>query len=194
MKHDPTKQTFDMMLGKYCGPALAGIKPSNMICIKKHKLPLFNTILQTYNNSMNKHDIYFSIINETETSYLLLVYRKNKMNEYLSRSESREILLSEGYPHTGDVNTLIDHLKERFEKKGSPPDEIGLFLGYPVGDVIGFKTHKGKNYLVSKYWKVYSNAKDTEKLFDRYDKCKMALCQRISKGFSVMDMFTKKIA
>lgn len=183
-----------MMLGQYCGPALAGIKPANMICIKKNKLPLFKSLLQDYNTNMNRHDIYFSIINETEKSYLLLVYRKAKLAAYLSSPEVSEHLTEVGYANTEDIDNCIECLCSRFQATYGLPDEIGLFLGYPMEDVIGFKENKGKNCLMSKYWKVYSNVQEAEKLFSRYDKCKSALCKRLSDGISIMDMFAKSVA
>ena len=37
------------------------------------------------------------------------------------------------------------------EEKGAFPHEIGLLLGYPVEDVLGFIRHQGKNYLYTGY-------------------------------------------
>lgn len=154
--------TFDLMLGQYCAPALAGLKPANLVCIKKSKVTLFENILDEYNANMNKSDIYFSIINETETGYLLLVYRKSKLAQYITSPDVTEL--------------------------------IGLFLGYPPEDVIGFNEHKGKNYLISKYWKVYSNAEEAERMFKQYDKCITSLCNHLNNGTKIKDLFIKKVA
>ncbi len=40
---------------------------------------------------------------------------------------------------------LLDVLIERFHCSGEFPHEIGLFLGYPLHDVIGFIFNRGKN-------------------------------------------------
>ena len=37
------------------------------------------------------------------------------------------------------------------EEKGAFPHEIGLLLGYPVEDVLGFIRYQGKNYLYTGY-------------------------------------------
>ena len=187
-----SKKTFEMMLGRHCGPALSGIKPSNMISIKKDKLPLFNNLLCEYNENMNQHDIYFSIINETETIYLVLVYRKEKLKSHLNKPEINSLLREEGYPcESTSIDSYIKHLNSRFNGECCPPDEIGIFLGYPIEDVMGFKQHRGKNCLMSKYWKVYSDVNEAEKLFERYDRCKKALCRRLISGTSIIDMFAK---
>ena len=34
------------------------------------------------------------------------------------------------------------------------PHELGLLLGYPVEDVLGFIRNEGRNYLYCGYWKV----------------------------------------
>ena len=44
------------------------------------------------------------------------------------------------------------------------PHEIGLFLGYPFEDVMGFIENKGENYLCSGCWKVYSCEQDARVL------------------------------
>lgn len=189
-----TEKTFDMMLGKYCGPALAGIKPANMICVKKERLPLFKTLLKDYNNNMNRYDIYFSVINETETCYILLVYRRTKLMMHLNNLLVKEQLIADGYPNTNNLAEQINMLRKRFVDSSTPPDEIGLFLGYPMEDVLGFKENRGKGCLMAKYWKVYANVNETQKLFDRYDRCKAALINRISRGVSIIDIFTKTVA
>ena len=48
------------------------------------------------------------------------------------------------------------------------PHEIGLFLDYPLVDVIGFIRNTGKNCKCSGCWKAYGNAKEAEKTFCKY--------------------------
>lgn len=65
----------------------------------------------------------------------------------------------------------LARLKNRFEETDCFPHEIGLFLGYPLPDVIGFIEQGGKNCKCCGVWKVYSNEKETKALFDRFRKC-----------------------
>lgn len=54
-----------------------------------------------------------------------------------------------------EVFQMVEELKKRYacymEEKGAFLHEIGLLLGYPVEDVLGFIRHQGKNYLYTGY-------------------------------------------
>ena len=67
----------------------------------------------------------------------------------------------------GALSTLCTRLCVREEF----PHEIGLFLGYPLGDVVGFMEHKGKNCLCCGCWKAYTDACAAKRQFDRFNKC-----------------------
>ena len=59
-------------------------------------------------------------------------------------------------------------LQTRLREQGGFPHEIGLFLGYPLGDVAGFIRNRGKNCKCSGCWKVYCNELEAQKRFARY--------------------------
>ena len=62
------------------------------------------------------------------------------------------------------------------------PHEVGLLLGYPVEDVVGFIEQKGKNYLYSGYWKVYKDVEEKKKLFESYEEAKEQLILLLANG------------
>ena len=72
-----------------------------------------------------------------------------------------------------DPDLALDQLAARYMRclflEESFPHEIGLFLGYPLGDVGGFLRHGGKNYIFSGYWKVYTRPAKTAELFRKFD-------------------------
>ena len=55
--------------------------------------------------------------------------------------------------------------------EGDFPHEIGVFLGYPLADVIGFIQNRGKNFTACGYWKVYTDPTAAQAEFARYKKC-----------------------
>ena len=81
-----------------------------------------------------------------------------------------ELLEKYGYENSELENCLI-HLKSRFREYDCFPHEIGLFLDYPLPDVVGFIEHGGKNCKCCGVWKVYSNECETKALFGRFRKC-----------------------
>ena len=71
----------------------------------------------------------------------------------------------------GTADELLDQLAERLCCEGDFPHEIGVFLGYPLADVIGFIQNRGKNFTACGYWKVYTDPTAAQAEFDRYKKC-----------------------
>ena len=82
-----------------------------------------------------------------------------------------------------------DTLWGRLRERDGFPHEIGLFLGYPAEDVYGFLKYGGKNCKYTGCWKVYSDVDRALALFDRYRRCRSALCRRVSNGDSIIQMF-----
>lgn len=51
------------------------------------------------------------------------------------------------------------------------PHEIGIFLGYPLEDVILFEKQNGKNCKYCGCWKSYSNAEEAKSCCCKYKQC-----------------------
>ena len=62
---------------------------------------------------------------------------------------------------------------------------MGVFLGYPLGDVEGFIKNGGDKFLLSGYWKVYSDVAEAQGLFEKFDVVKDDMVRMVSKGYSI---------
>lgn len=71
---------------------------------------------------------------------------KNRVEADLRREGVEEILKECGYAGTS-AEKALDHLERRIGQCEEFPHEIGLFLGYPLGDVRGFIENQGRNLL-----------------------------------------------
>lgn len=177
-------------LAFHCAPALAGIKPANLISCAKADCPNFAALVEEYNQALNSRDIYFQVLSQLERSYLLLVYRRRQLSAQLERPEIAQLLSEAGYPTGCPLAAQLERLGRRLaEQKEGFPHEIGLFLGYPPEDVTGFLRHGGKNCLLCGHWKVYAHPEQARELFRRYDKCRDALCKRVALGMSISQLF-----
>ena len=77
-------------------------------------------------------------------------------------------------------------LQKRIAEKPEFPHEIGIFLGYPLEDVDGFITHQGENCKLCGCWKVYGNVEQASRTFANYEKCRVFLCAKLSKGCNIL--------
>lgn len=179
---------IERLIAYHCGPALAGIKPSNIAACYKAKIPNIHEEINRLNEQLNCKDIYFEILCECEKRVLLMVYRRNALYSYLQRKEIGELLYSFGYEKDIDLKRYTDRLKRRLSQDDFP-HEIGAFLGYPAHDIYGFINHKDEGCLLTGEWKVYKDADRAKELFARYNRCRCALVERIAQGKTLAQVF-----
>ncbi len=176
----------ESIIAYYCAPALAGIKPSNIVSCKKDKIKNIDAELKRLNRELNKKDIYLKVLSEYEKYVLVIVYRHNKLMQHLEKAEISEFLGSMGYPD--GVDEKIEHLKLQLSYKDFP-HEIGAFLGYPMHDIYGFINHKKEGCLLTGEWKVYKNVNEAKELFRKYKMCRKSILKRIQSGKTLAQVF-----
>lgn len=175
----------------HCGPALAGIKPSNLVSCCNEKNPNIKKYISYLNNHLNKNDIYFETMCNCPKRTLVFVYRKKHLCEYIDQEDNKAFLKSFGYPMENDLQDIIEFMKKRIQINQNFPHEIGIFLGYPLSDIEKFIQNKGDNYKVNGYWKVYDNQEQIVKLFESYTRCRKTLLKHINSGASIVKLFGK---
>lgn len=181
-------RSFEEILAFHCAPALAGIKPACLISCKisDDGDPFFKQL--TYlNHSLNRKQIHIRPVQQKESRVLLLVYRHQKLHQHLSFPAQQIFLGEMGYP-LATLEEQLTYLEKRLDSKEFP-HEMGVFLGYPIQDIKGFVKNNGKNFKLSGYWKVYTDEETARATFARYNKCREALCRRISTGKTIEELF-----
>lgn len=84
-----------------------------------------------------------------------------------------DFLKEYGY-ESADVYSVIERLKSRLAVGDGFPHEIGVFLGYPLSDVIAFMRDGGRGCRCSGCWKAYTNECEAMRVFQRYKACRAA--------------------
>ena len=82
----------------------------------------------------------------------------------------------------------MDRLKSRIGENNEFPHEIGIFLDYPLGDVIGFILNEGRNFKCVGCWKVYCDECACQKTFAKYKKCRDVYVRLWQQGRSVLQL------
>ena len=149
---------------RQCAPVLAGIKAANLLILDQVS-PL--EVLQM----MDGTGLSFEYLYSGCSRKVWLVYWMEGMEAILEKPENRSFLKKFGY-RKFTCEAVLRCLKGRYRAylnyEKEYPHELGLLLGYPLADVKGFMENRGKNYLYSGYWKVYTNAEEAKKTFARY--------------------------
>ena len=160
----------EFLLVNYASQTLANKKIANLFTFKNIKNINIQKMVSEWNEVLNKKNMYVEILKTDQKTAQIFAYRPAKLSYVINQTKIKNLLSTLGYK-TNDLDQCIRHLKYRF-KKESFPHEIGIFLGYPYEDVVGFIENKGAKFLVNGYWKVYADKDQKIKLFDHYNKIK----------------------
>lgn len=189
-----TISAFERQLAQHGAPAMAGIKPANIITFPAGTGEEgfgIRELTELYSRRFRNRDLAFRVLCECSRSCLIMVYRPSLLKKHMSGPEIRKMLEKEGYP-AGGLEETLKFLSLRIRasrQQGGFPHEIGLFLGYPTEDVRGFIENRGKNYLYSCYWKVYSDVERAKAWCRRWEKVRDGILEGIDSGMRIGDMF-----
>lgn len=172
---------------EHCAPTLAGLKTANMFNYKFSSMDVLYVELEKANQILNQKGLYVEILKIKECRALIYVYRPNRLQKDLEKADVDVLLRRYGYSNCR-LSDYLTHLKERLKEFDCFPHEIGVFLGYPLEDVIGFIEQGGKNCKCCGMWKVYSNECETQQLFTKFKKCTDVYVKVFTEGRTLMQL------
>lgn len=177
---------WEESLIRFCSPTLANIKTGNLfMCPFASKEQMLQSLLET-NRMLLSKGIRIIPLRYTSTKALIYAYRPTKLLEDLQSDDIANILKNWGYP-THLPEKCILHLISRLTNKDFP-HEIGLFLGYPPEDVLGFIRHHATNYKCFGEWMVYGNEMEAKRTFARYKFCTDTYLSMFYKGKTIAQL------
>lgn len=196
---------FEQKVVHHCAPTLAGCKPSNLF----NCLSLGSSVhedatacmtarwaaVESCRKKVASSGVALSVLLRRQTGALIFVYRPEAISRILAHEATRAFLQQHGYSvHLPEA--CIKDLKKRLEQshcgKGCDtcefPHEIGLLLGYPYEDVMGFIAHGGKNDICCGQWKVYTDEEGARKSFDCFNRCRVVFDRKFAAGVPIEDL------
>jgi hypothetical protein len=167
-----------------CAPVIMDIKISNLLIVDiEEKERVKETFCETA--------ISFYILYMSDRKVVFLIYDREKFVGYLRRRENQRLLRILGY-HEGDPVSILMELSKRYQGYMQNirefPHELGIMLGYPVEDVMGFIVNRGQNPLFTGYWKVYDNPWEKLLVFEQYRRARELVIRLVAQGISVKQL------
>ena len=165
-------QPFETILVRQGALTLAGMKPGSLFCLTSPDLTAIRQQVSHWNLQLCPLGLSITVLLERESSGSALVYlfRPSQLARLLSLQGQRRFLERFGY-EWGDLSHLLSQLSLRLRLQKDFPHEIGIFLGYPLRDVVGFIQHGGKDFTCCGLWKSYGKREAMEKCFACYRQC-----------------------
>lgn len=174
------ERNFETVMIEQCSPVLAGLKAAGLFRYETQDCKDLAERVRGWNARLGEKGLRVRVLKGcTRTHrYLVYVYRESRLREVLSDENVRAFLVQEGYhlpEGSDDCEPLLRQLSRRLCCEAEFPHEIGVFLGYPLTDVVGFIENQGRNFTCCGCWKAYGDRDAAERLFAQLNKCTIVL-------------------
>ena len=177
------RRNIDNVFAFHSAPTLLGVKCANLISFDTDEETM-SEYLQEFAVKMAELGLCAKQLCKCRKRTLVYIYNGKMLDAWLKMPQVNDFLTEYGYTADMTMTEMLDKLASRMNC-GSFPHEIGVFLGYPIGDIKGFISNSGKNCLLCGYWKVYENAEKARRTFEIYDRCRDTLFDRLNHGMNL---------
>ena len=179
-------RTFEAVLVRQCAPTLAGMKPGSIFCFNHSPLEVSRQKVCQWNKQLEPFGLTVQILLERpgSSSVIVFVYRHDRLEQMLSDDAYQSFLAEAGYERT-NLDGLLEQLSYRLRTQPEFPHEIGVFLGYPLQDVIGFIENQGRNFTCCGFWKSYGDPAEMQVCFACYRRCIQTYVAMFEQGIPI---------
>ena len=163
-------------------PTFNDLKLGTMMNLRNAKRPLKDYWMQNKFILRDALGMDFYELKEGKDFVLVYFFKNERLEKKLSQIKIKDFLNSYGYMTCVSTGEYLSLLSQRFRE--TCPDEIGIFLGYPLKDVMDFKDRDKKACKCTGYWKCFNNEKSSLEAFKRFDEVKLLEMKNILKAYN----------
>lgn len=175
---------FGRRLAFHTAPTLLGIKCASLVGLPSDELDIEQNS-EYFNSRARQKGLKCKVLCSCKSRKQVLIYSEALMEKRLADPEVRRVLRRSGYRDYFTVDECLNRLSERIRESKVFPHEIGIFLGYPLEDVVGFIENRGENFKFCGAWKVYGSVESAKRTFENYNKCRKFLCNKLNEGADI---------
>lgn len=176
---------LDRYLIEHCAPTLASLKTASLFTYRAEEN--LDRELEIWNARLAEKGVSVWVLRRRENTALVYVYRRAQLERDLLEPRTQALLRGCGYTDTA-VQGALRRLQERLAVQDDFPHEIGVFLGYPVEDVVGFIENAGQNCKCCGCWKVYCDECTAMRTFAKFRKCRDVYKRLWQEGRSILQL------
>ena len=176
---------FEQTVIHCCAPVLCGIKPASIFSLCRDTYGSGSEKLNDWKSVFRCRNIFIIPIQKKCGRMLVFVYDRCLLASVLADAAIRLYLTEKGYPVRNGFYAVLDELLFRLMRQAAFPHEIGLFLGYPLEDVIAFVQYRGAFFKHNGYWKVYGDTASALQTMKSYAVCRDYCMKLVVGGMSV---------
>lgn len=162
-----TNSSYIKWVLEILGPVIMGSKPSEILNISFKDPIKEDKISDLVSHFSNCKKISFEIIDQEEKGMKILFMNYSTLKNTLKDKKAINFLKFLGYPLEYDFDKYVNFLIEKL-RSNILPDEIGIFLGYPLKDVVGFMGYGNYTFQNTKYWRIYGDPNVSQQVYNNF--------------------------
>ncbi len=170
-------------------PSLCGIKPANLFTVSISDFSQEEFI--KWKNLLAGQNLGLVNFKSSDSRIMVIAFNLLWIRKILGDSLIQTYLRGKGYENPSDTAKTLDELFQRLKTQKGFPHEVGLILGYPFEDVVGFEENQGRNCKCCSYWKSYSDPSVAKKCCSEYKQCSKLCKQWFEEGHTVPQIIQK---
>ena len=161
------ERNFETVMIEQCAPVLAGLKPAGLFRYETRDCADLAARVRRWNDQLGEKGLKVRVLKGCAQThrYLIYVYRESRLRQVLADEAVQEFLRREGYALPEDAS-----------------DCDGMFLGYPLTDVVGFIENQGRNFTCCGCWKAYGDPDAAARHFAQLNKCTRVYLRLFHEG------------
>lgn len=183
------ERSFERTLVEQCAPTLEGVKPASLF---RWQGVGGRALADCWARKLAPFRIAVRVLKTCPRtgSELIYLYRAEALRAILAEPSNRAFLQQMGYQTEQGCGGMLEQLSRRLCLEEAFPHEIGLFLGYPLEDVVGFIENNGRNFTCSGCWKAYGDPLEAQRRFDLYRRCTNRCRERFCQGADITELIS----
>ena len=168
------------------GAVILGSKPAEIINVPGSKEDKKIKLSQIEAFFSNCSRITYRIITTHDGGKRVLFINEKSMEKVLVNKRCINFLKFVGYSSDYELNDYMDELVFRLQSEEFP-HEIGVFLGYPLKDVLGFMGYGNKELVEVRNWRIYGDKEISYKVYNSFMRDK-AIMKDMTENMSMSEL------
>lgn len=161
------------------GATLVGAKPAELLNVsvdgpKKYNWEQMKKLLKGHK------EIKIVEIRDRSNKKQVLFYHRKSLDSTLRQKPNLKFLTGLDYPPHYSLEGYVDCLISKIREEKFP-HEIGVFLGYPLKDVLGFLGHPSLKLADIKGWRIYGDKTLSYKTYHKFHQARESVRSLLGK-------------
>ena len=161
---EKTFKSNSLFLIESLAPLILGVKPSELLNVSLQEEEDWKKFKSLF---LKNKELQIEEIRKLNGRLQVIFFQRKVLDSVLREKPIQDFLATMSYPQRYSLETYIYLLKQRIITHDFP-HEVGVFLGYPLKDVLGFMGLLSLPYQRTQGWRIYGDETISNEVYEKY--------------------------